>query len=421
MNKLKNKVFYVLVLMLTIFSLSILIIFNAQDYNKEKNSIQSALNRMENNIEPPGQNRPEKPNANNTEKPEEIDEENLEINSPQKIFMDAVVYTITFDENNTITDITSHTEDGGVDSKIEGVATNIIASSNKNETKIGNLYFDSYSYSLKNNNSLILIDNTISRERLRKTLMTSIIIFVLLEIIIIYASKKLTSWIIKPAVEALDKQKQFITDASHELKTPLSVILASSEALENDFQEKWINNIKNETERMNRLITNLLNLAKLENSSGKETFLENNLSKVIQMSCLTFEGLIYEKKIELKTKIQDNIKFNCNSDEIKQLITILLDNAIKHSTPNGEITVFLEQNKNDIILKVINKGDPIPKGQEEKIFERFYRVDEARSRGDNRYGLGLAIAKSIVLNHEGTISANSNDGYTTFSVNFKKK
>lgn len=410
MNKLKNKVFWVLTLILTVFLLSILIIFNAQDYSREKNSIQTNLSRIEIKQDPPSQFKPEKPDKND-------DEEIHENSEPKRIFMDLEVYTIEFDEYNNITEITSHTEDGTVNSKIETVAKNIIRSSNKNEIKVGNLYFDDYSYSFSDN-SLTLIDNTLTKERLQKTLLTSLFIFIILEIIIIYVSRQLTNWIIKPAVEALDKQKQFITDASHELKTPLSVILASSEALEVDFQEKWIDNIKNETERMNKLITNLLDLAKLENSSSKETFTSNDLSKLVEMSTLTFEGLMYEKDIKLKTEIEKNINFNCNTEEIKQLLSILLDNAIKHSVTTGEIKVTLETTRNDITLKVINKGNPIPKGQEEKIFERFYRVDEARSRQENRYGLGLAIAKNIVTNHNGTISASSNDGYTSFKIIF---
>lgn len=412
MNKLKNKVFLVLTLILTAFLLSILIIFNAQDYTKEVESVRTNLDRVE-NIGLFGHDKPEIPSNSDDIKHSRDDE-------PKRIFMDSIVYTITYDENSSIINIVNHTESDEIDSKIQSIATDIIKSSNKKD-KIGNLYFSDYSYSFKGASTLILIDNTSTKQSLQKTLLTSLVIFILLEIIIIFVSKKLTNWIIKPAIESLDKQKQFIADASHELKTPLAVILASSEALETDFQEKWINNIKNETERMTRLISNLLNLAKLENSSGKEYFSINCLSKIIEKSCLTFEGLIFEKNVKLTTNINENINFNCNSDEIKQLCTILLDNAIKHSIQDGEIIVSLESERNDIIFKVANKGNPIPKNQEEKIFERFYRGDESRNRNDNRYGLGLAIAKSIVLNHNGTISASSSNGYTTFKVVFKKK
>ena len=130
---------------------------------------------------------------------------------------------------------------------------------------------------------------------------------------------------------------------------------------------------------------------------------------------------MFEKNITLQYDINEKIYLNCNSDEIKQLVSILLDNAIKHSINNGKIIVNLYKNKNNIILEVKNKGKSIEKGEEEKIFERFYRVDESRNRNDNRYGLGLAIAKSIVEKNNGNISAHSSNGYTTFKVVFKNK
>ena len=113
------------------------------------------------------------------------------------------------------------------------------------------------------------------------------------------------------------------------------------------------------------------------------------------------------------------MKLKCNSVQIKQLIAILLDNAIKHSEENGEINVFLGKQKNDIVLSVSNKGKEIPKEIRDKIFERFYRADESRHRESNRYGLGLAIAKNIVVNHNGKISVDCVGGYTTFKVVFK--
>jgi signal transduction histidine kinase len=239
-----------------------------------------------------------------------------------------------------------------------------------------------------------------------------------LEIVALYVSLSLTSWIIKPVIESFKKQKQFVADASHELKTPITVIMANAEALENEPNEqKWLNNIKNESERMNELISDLLDMAKSENGNDKEQYTNENLSKIVEMSVLTFESLMFEKNIKLNYTIDENINFKCNSNQIKQLIAILIDNAIKHSlSEDGEINISLRKEKANIILDVKNKGKEIPKEEREKIFERFYRADESRNRDSNRYGLGLAIAKNIVINHDGKISVNCSNGYTTFKV-----
>lgn len=404
MKKLKNKVFCVLFFILTLFLLTILLIFNYQDYNREKNDIRNHLMRMDSNIIKPG-NLPEFG---------EMEEKG------QKIFMDLEVYTVLLDQNNSVIEVINHSEEGLSDNEVQKIAENIITNQQLKSLSVGNLYFDDYSFSFKKNHSLVIIDNQKTQERLISLLQSSIIIFILLEIVILYVSLKLTSWMIKPVLETFEKQKQFITDASHELKTPLSVIMASADALENDPNEKkWLNNIKSESERMNRLISSLLNLARVENGVTKDECSEINLSKLIEMSVLTFEGMIYEKNIELEYKIEGNLNLTCNPDQIKQLMAILIDNAIKHSEKKGKIKVSLKKERNSYIVEVANKGKAIPKGEEKRIFERFYRVDEARNRNDNRYGLGLAIANNIVLNHNGEISAKSEGDYTTFKVEFK--
>ena len=170
---------------------------------------------------------------------------------------------------------------------------------------------------------------------------------------------------------------------------------------------------------MNQLIINLLDLATSERDIKEKLKLEN-ISKIIELSVLTFEGKAFEKNIKLIYNIKENINYKVNSSDIKQLVEILLDNAIKHSNSNENIYIDLDELNNEIVFTVTNKGDEIPAGSEEKIFERFYRVDQSRNRNENRYGLGLSIAKNIVLNYNGTISAKSNDGITTFKTVFKK-
>ena len=417
MEKLKKKTFWVIFSILTIFLCSILCIFNYQDYSHEKTEIENKLNMIDDRKfdKAPNEEKLDKP-----EPPENTDDTKND-KEVMPVLMDTTAYTVIYNDDNEVIDILNFTQNDVSDEEIKSIAQEILKSDDsKSGTNIGNLYFGNYSYSYKGHNSLTILDNSFVKEKLQSLIKTSIFIFVLLEIVIIVVSIKITSWIIKPVIETFNKQKQFIADASHELKTPIAVIMANSEALEKEPNEKkWLNNIKSESERMNELITNLLDLAKLENGKNREIYNVEDLSKIAKMSVLTFESLMFENKIKFEYNIQKDLKLKCNSIQIKQLIAILLDNAIKHSEENGDIKVFLGKQKNDIVLSVSNKGKEIPKEIRDKIFERFYRADESRNRESNRYGLGLAIAKNIVVNHNGKISVDCVGGHTTFKVVFK--
>lgn len=249
-------------------------------------------------------------------------------------------------------------------------------------------------------------------------LTSSLILLVIIFVILYFIVKIISEWIVRPTEEAFKKQKDFIADASHELKTPLSVIIASSDALAKNPQEtKWIKNIQEESSRMNSLISKLLDLASTE-KTNKEFQTRGNLSKTVELTALTFEGRAIEKNCHIHIDIESNITFIYNEDDIKQLVEILLDNAIKHSFTNKEIQLSLKKS-GAIIMTVMNEGESILPGDEEKIFERFYRTDKVRDTKEKRYGLGLAIAKNITENHSGKISAKSDNEKTIFEVVFK--
>ena len=411
MKKLHNKIFYLIFGLLTFMLITILSITMFQNYAGEKKNIQNILMRA--NEEHPMKIDGEIPKLPDGETPPKMDD------NKQKVFIDALVYTVTLDDNLKPTNIENNNTSSNTISEEDITKLLEKHNTNKNEV-IDNLFFSNYAYKLSNNNkTMTIIDISSNKEKLIKVATTSFIILLIGEILIIILAKKITAWITIPVEETFQKQKEFIADASHELKTPLAVITSNIDMIEGKKEdEKWINNIKNESDRMNKLIINLLDLAKLENENNIE--LSNiNLSKTFEKTILPFEGIMFEKKIKLSYNIQDNIEYLCNEEQIKEVIAILIDNAIKHS--KGKIIANLKKEKKTISLEITNNGDPIPKGDEEKIFERFYKVDKSRNRKDNNYGLGLAIAKSIVEKNNGNIVAESKDGYTTFQILFKIK
>lgn len=393
MNNLGQKIFHLLIIILTTFLSSIFIAFNLSIYNKEYNDLKEKFMIINSTIQK---------------------------NSYNPIFMENEVYVVIFNRMGNIDKIINYSSNDLTDSEIKELVINNV---NKiNSKKIESLYTSDYVFMETKEGNLIMVNNTSTKSYLLKELFKSILVFITLETIQVIISLNITKRIVKPVNEAFIRQKQFIYDASHELKTPIAIISASAEMLEkNPKEKKWLDNIKTENNRMNKLVISLLDLSKSENIKENEVYTNVNLSKVIKNKALTFESLIYENSLELDVDVVNDIMFNCNEDRIKELLSILMDNAIKHSLPNSQITVKLSKEKNNIYLSVKNKGKEIPISEREKIFERFYRLDKSRNRDDNCYGIGLSIAKNIVINHNGTISVNCKDGYTTFIVNFKQK
>ena len=406
MKELSRKVFLTVLGMLSLFLTLSVVLVNVVGYRREYEGVRRNLGLMNDHGMGP---RDEMPGP----APAFDDFENMRI-------MDYDVYTVELSSSGTVTRIFSLGNEGST-FDADAAADEILRKYSKDTLMVENLYAGKYSFNYKMDNSIIIINDASIAKKLRTLLVESLAIFIVIELLLIFISRLLTGWITKPAKEALERQKEFIADASHELKTPLAVIMASSDELVADESSgKYIENIKYESDRMNRLISGLLDLSKLEEDVSKESYREENLSKIVEKTALVFEAVAFEQGITIETDIEDGITLNCSKDEIEKLVSTLLDNAIKHSDKDTAVSIRLSKSKSLVNIQITNKGEPIAPGDEEKIFERFYRADKSRSRSENRYGLGLAIAKRIVINHGGSIKAASDEktGTTTFEVTF---
>ena len=185
--------------------------------------------------------------------------------------------------------------------------------------------------------------------------------------------------------------------------------------LENEVgNSKWLGYIQNELESMDKLINELLLLAKIENVDNVKDYNTFDLSKEAEIIISMFESMAYERGVKINSSIQENIMMNGNKEDIEHILSTLIDNAIKHTEAQKEVIVEVYKEKNDIIIQVKNIGEPIPEEEREKIFERFYRIDKSRNRKEKRYGLGLAIAKSTVQKYGGKIYVECRDKTTIF-------
>lgn len=270
---------------------------------------------------------------------------------------------------------------------------------------------------------ITILDITSQHDFLSNLVYTFITVALGMLLVIFFISKFFANKSIAPIKESFDKQKQFIADASHELKTPLAVISTNVDVLlANDTdtiknQSKWLFYIQSEVERMGKLTNDLLYLTRMDYSDAKAIFSKVNLSDAVESVILTMEAVIFENSIFLDYDIKPDLMVIGNLEQLKQVAMILLDNALKYTNPNGKVNISLKKNNNNAVLSIKNTGKGIPPENLSKIFDRFYRVDKSRSRESGGYGLGLAIAKAIVEQHKGRISVASilND-VTTFTV-----
>lgn len=239
--------------------------------------------------------------------------------------------------------------------------------------------------------------------------------FAVVFLLIIFFSKRA----VKPIAESYDKQKQFITDANHELKTPLTLILANIDIIESEIgKNEWLDDIRSESEQMSALVNQLVTLTRMDEGNRNMMSEQFDLSKTVHDISTDFQTLAEQKNRKLSAQIEPNISYSGDVEAIGRLISILLDNAVKYCDENGEITVKLSGGKH-ITLCVENTYGDVNNTELDRLFDRFYRSDKSRTDSGS-FGIGLSIAKAIVQNHKGKITAyKADDTHIGFRVILK--
>lgn len=245
----------------------------------------------------------------------------------------------------------------------------------------------------------------------------SVAVAILGILLLVLIARTLSNWLVKPIEEMVSSEKKFMSNASHELKTPLTVISANTELLAGEIGDnKHVQYIRLETERMISLVNKMLTLTRLDGPLTETRYEKFNIDEALLDVIYPMESVAYEKKLHMDVQIQKGMQMNADEEQMKSLMSILLDNAISYTPEGGEIQIEANLRARKFYLRVTNHGEPIAEEDKAKLFERFFRKDEAREGAGNHFGLGLSIAGSIVANHHGKIWVESSGGKNTFQV-----
>lgn len=293
----------------------------------------------------------------------------------------------------------------------------------KNGKRFGSI--DDYIYLvriLKSGNTVyIFVNNKEALQNSKQFFIVSIFIILLSVIVFTIISYYLSRWMIKPSEKAIKNQKIFVANISHDLKTPITIIRANADLIENEVKnKKSIKYIQQETEKLNHLVNEMLTLTRIDNTISKENFKSFNFGDSLFDVVLPFESIAYEKGIRFNINIDEVTDYFGDENNIQKLAEILIDNAMSYTAKGGIVDVDAYENSKAVTLSVTNTGEPISDEKKVEIFDRFYRESKSRERTGNHYGLGLSIANTIVKKHNGKITVESKNGKNTFTVTLPK-
>ncbi len=319
-------------------------------------------------------------------------------------------YTVKVDHDGTVTAWYSDRMELYTEEQVAEAAALALASG-KDAGRVGSQYFrlERHPYG----KMIAFLDGRLEMENAQRLLIISSLSGLAAYLLLSIGAALLVRRITRPVQEAFDKQRQFVWDASHELKTPLTVISANAEVLAGEIgKNHWLNCVQSEVERSGRLVQNLLMLASLERTDQAVPMCRFDLSKALLEVTLPFESVAFEAGKSLSLDIPENIFCRGNREMCQQLAVILLDNAMKYTPTQGEISVSLRAKGGRCVLSVQNTGSGIAPEDLPKIFDRFYRAEQVRGQTEGS-GLGLAIARSIVDTHRGKLTVQSRQGQWT--------
>ncbi|MBR2661579.1 MAG: HAMP domain-containing histidine kinase [Clostridia bacterium] len=321
-------------------------------------------------------------------------------------------YAITLNEDGSVSSWTSDRTDLYTDGQVAAIAESALADG-KESGRIGTQFYR------KTAGGLVVLDARLDYLSASNVLRSAALIAAASCALLSLLAWLLIRRMVQPVEDAFNRQKQFVSDASHELKTPLAVISANAEVLEQDIGEnEYLGYIRSEVRRTDALVNNLLTLARMDKGGAAETVLKSfDLSRALLDVVLPFESTVYEAGKTMDTDIPEGISCTGSEEMIKQLAVILLSNALKYSDEGGRIEVSLKARGKQREIRVFNTGSAISPEDQEHIFDRFWRADPAHGRETGGHGLGLAIARTIVETHRGKIAVDSREGFgTAFTV-----